>query len=81
MHASEQGVDYRRCTMVVFGGSGPIHGARVARKLRIPRVVCPIGAGVMSAFGLLSSPLAFEIVRSHRVQPALGFGRRTVCAS
>ena len=67
VHASEQGVDYRRCTMVVFGGSGPVHGARVSRKLRIPRVVCPIGAGVMSAFGLLSSPLAFEIVRSHRV--------------
>jgi N-methylhydantoinase A len=67
VHASEQGVDYRRCTMIIFGGSGPVHGTRVARKLRIPRVVCPMGAGVMSAFGLLSSPLAFEIARSHRV--------------
>jgi N-methylhydantoinase A len=67
VHASEQGVDYRRCTMLVFGGSGPLHGTQVARKLRIPRVVCPIGAGVMSAFGLLASPLAFEIVRSRRI--------------
>jgi N-methylhydantoinase A len=66
VHASERGVDYRRCSMIVFGGSGPLHGASVAKKLRVPRVICPVGAGVMSAFGLLSSPNAFEIVRSRR---------------
>ena len=60
VHASERGVDYRRCSMIVFGGSGPIHGTRIARKLRIPRVICPSGAGVMSAFGLLTSPIGFE---------------------
>jgi N-methylhydantoinase A len=67
VHASERGIDYRRCSMIVFGGSGPLHGTRVARKLRVPRIVCPIGAGVMSAFGLLSSPLGFELVRSRRL--------------
>jgi N-methylhydantoinase A len=67
VHASERGVDYRRCSMIAFGGSGPLHAARVARKLRIPRVVCPTGAGVMSAFGLLSSPVGFELVRSRRI--------------
>ena len=67
VHASERGVDYRRCSMIVFGGSGPVHGVRVARKLRIPRVVCPSGAGVMSAFGLLTSPVGFELVQSQRV--------------
>ncbi|MCC7041592.1 MAG: hydantoinase/oxoprolinase family protein [Burkholderiales bacterium] len=66
VHASERGVDYRRCSMIVFGGSGPIHGARIARKLRIPRVICPTGAGVMSAFGLLASPAGFEVVQSLR---------------
>jgi N-methylhydantoinase A len=70
VHASERGVDYRRCSMIVFGGSGPIHGARIARKLRIPRVVCPSGAGVMSAFGLLASPLGFEVVQSMRTSLA-----------
>ncbi len=70
VHASERGVDYRRCSMVVFGGSGPIHGSRIARKLRIPRVVCPAGAGVMSAFGLLASPIGFEQVQSLRVELA-----------
>lgn len=67
VHASECGVDYRNCSMVVFGGSGPLHGTRIARKLRIPRVICPAGAGVMSAFGLLSSPVGFELARSLRV--------------
>jgi N-methylhydantoinase A len=70
VHASERGVDYRRCSMIVFGGSGPIHGARIARKLRIPRVICPSGAGVMSAFGLLSSPVGFELVPALRVSLA-----------
>jgi N-methylhydantoinase A len=56
--------------MIAFGGSGPLHAARVARKLKIPRVVCPTGAGVMSAFGLLSSPIGFELVRSKRVSLA-----------
>jgi N-methylhydantoinase A len=67
VHASERGVDYRRCSIVAFGGCGPLHAARVARKLRIPRLICPWGAGVMSAFGLLTSPLGFELVQSHRV--------------
>ncbi|MEN9763245.1 MAG: hypothetical protein RI906_3071 [Pseudomonadota bacterium] len=67
VHASERGVDYRRCSMIVFGGSGPVHGCRIARKLRVPQVICPAGAGVMSAFGLLSSPLGFELVQSLRV--------------
>ncbi len=67
VHASERGSDYRNCSMIVFGGSGPLHGGRVARKLRIPRVICPWGAGVMSAFGLLASPLGFEVARSWRV--------------
>jgi N-methylhydantoinase A len=61
VHASERGVDVRRCTMVAFGGSGPLHAARVARKLRIERVVLPPAAGVMSALGLLISPLSFEV--------------------
>ncbi len=67
VHAAERGVDYRRCSMVAFGGSGPVHALRIARKLRIPSVVFPVGAGVMSAVGLLVSPLAFDVVRSRRI--------------
>jgi N-methylhydantoinase A len=66
-HASERGFDYRRSAMIAFGGSGPAHALRVARKLRVPTVIFPLGAGVMSAVGLLASPLAFELMRSERV--------------
>jgi N-methylhydantoinase A len=67
MHAVERGFDCRRATMVAFGGGGPLHAAAVARKLKVPRIVFPIGAGVMSALGLLASPASFEIARSYRV--------------
>ena len=66
-HASERGFDYRQAIMVASGGSGPIHALRVARKLRVPTVIFPLGAGVMSAVGLLISPLAFEMLKSSRV--------------
>ena len=39
--------------MVAFGGAGPVHAYGVARKLGIRRVICPTGAGVTSAIGLL----------------------------
>lgn len=64
MHATERGFDYRKSTMVAFGGGGPIHGARIARKLKVPRVIYPAGAGVMSAFGMLVGAASFEVVRS-----------------
>lgn len=66
IHAAERGFDYRSASMVAFGGSGPLHAMPVAEKLKIPRVVFPIGAGVYSALGLLASPLAFELARSRR---------------
>jgi N-methylhydantoinase A len=67
IHASERGVDYRNCSMVAFGGSGPVHALRISRKLKIPRVLFPFGAGVFSAFGLLVSPLSFDSLRSQRI--------------
>jgi N-methylhydantoinase A len=67
IHASERGFDYRSGSMVAFGGSGPLHALAIARKLKIPRVVFPVGAGVISALGLLISPLAFELARSRRI--------------
>jgi N-methylhydantoinase A len=67
VHASERGFDYRTASLVAFGGSGPVHACRIARKLRIPRVILPPGAGVMSALGLLQSPFSFELARTRRL--------------
>jgi N-methylhydantoinase A len=67
VHAAERGFDYRGCSMIAFGGCGPIHALRIARKLKIPQVVFPAGAGVISAFGLLVSPLSHETIKSDRL--------------
>ncbi|MCC7426878.1 MAG: hydantoinase/oxoprolinase family protein [Alphaproteobacteria bacterium] len=65
-HAAEQGVDLRRFGMVAFGGAGPVHAWALARKLGIPRVVAPFGAGVASAIGCLVAPPAVDLVGSVR---------------
>ena len=67
IHASERGFDYRGCSMMAFGGCGPVHAVGVARKLGVGQVIFPLAAGVMSAFGLLVSPLSFEVGRSNLV--------------
>lgn len=74
-HAADRGFDYRKASMIASGGGGPLHAARIARKLKVPRVIFPAGAGVMSAFGMLVGASSFEVVRSHsqllaRLDPA-----------
>lgn len=65
-HAAEQGVDLRRFGMIAFGGAGPVHAWALARKLRIPRLVIPFGAGVASAIGCLVAPPAVDLVAALR---------------
>jgi N-methylhydantoinase A len=51
----ERGRDPRKYTLVAFGGAGPLHAARLARAVGIPRIIVPYGAGVGSAIGLLDA--------------------------
>lgn len=64
IYMAELGRDARNYTLVAFGGAGPMHACRIARSLRISRVVIPLGAGVTSALGFLTAPMAFEYTRS-----------------
>jgi N-methylhydantoinase A len=57
----ERGRDPRRYALVAFGGAGPLHAARLARALGIPRVIVPHGAGVGSAFGLLQADPRIDV--------------------
>ena len=65
MHAAEQGLDIRGSALVAFGGAGPVHAYQVAKVLGINRVVCPLGAGVMSSIGMLVAPKSFDSVQSY----------------
>lgn len=48
----ERGVDPRDCTLVAFGGGGPLHGCGLADQIGVTRVLVPPHAGVLSAVGL-----------------------------
>lgn len=65
MHAVEHGKNLADCTMVAFGGNGPLHASRVAEKVGISRIVVPPNPSVGSAVGFLFAPVSYEIVRSH----------------
>ncbi len=64
MHAVESGKDLGERTMIAFGGNGPLHATRVARRCGVGRILVPRDPGVGSAVGFLFAPVSFEIVRS-----------------
>lgn len=51
----EKGYDPRDFTLVSFGGAGGMHAAELASRLRIPRILVPKNAGILSALGMLLS--------------------------
>ena len=72
MVSIERGHDPRHFALVAFGGAGPLHGAAIARKLGIPKLVIPPFPGSFSALGLLLGDLRVDKVwtqsyRSDRV--------------
>ena len=61
----ERGHDPRLCTLVAFGGAGPMHGTPVARELRIGRVAIPPAPGILCALGQLLSDLRHDLIETH----------------
>src|SRR5206468_11550476 len=55
----------RDLPFVAFGGSGPVHGCRLARALGIPRVILPAATGVTAALGLLAAEVRFDVARTY----------------
>jgi N-methylhydantoinase A len=49
----ERGHDPRECSLVAFGGAGPMHAAALAERLDVERISVPRANGVLSALGLL----------------------------
>ncbi|WGR92587.1 hydantoinase/oxoprolinase family protein [Bradyrhizobium sp. ISRA443] len=61
----KRGVDPRRFALLSFGGAAGIHAAEVARELEIKRIIIPTEASVLSAWGMLTSDLRYEVSRTH----------------
>jgi N-methylhydantoinase A len=60
----ERGIDPRSCTLIAFGGGGPLHACGLAETLGIERVIVPPHAGVLSALGLAMTPERREAMAS-----------------
>ena len=65
VHAAERGLELRRYCLVATGGAGPAHACGVAQALGIREIIIPPLAGVGSAFGFLTAPIAFDFTRSY----------------
>jgi N-methylhydantoinase A len=63
----ERGIDGRQCTLLAFGGAGPIHAAELARLSGISHVVVPRGSSVFSAFGCLTADMSYSQQQTVRI--------------
>lgn len=66
-HIAEKGGNPSVITMSAFGGAGPVHAYGLAKKIGAPAILVPPLAGVGSALGFFTAPVAFDLSRSHRV--------------
>src|SRR5215813_2440857 len=60
-----RGVDPRRFAILSFGGAAGLHAVQLARELEISRIIVPTTASVLSAWGMLTSDLRYEVGRTH----------------
>ncbi|HSI81480.1 MAG TPA: hydantoinase/oxoprolinase family protein, partial [Solirubrobacterales bacterium] len=61
---TRKGLDVRGFAMVAGGGAGGVHGAEIARRLGIPRIVCPATGPALSAMGMLTMEVGRELTRA-----------------
>jgi N-methylhydantoinase A len=55
----ERGIDGRDCTLLAFGGGGPMHAAGLADLYGIAEVVVPSASSAFSALGCLTADFSF----------------------
>jgi N-methylhydantoinase A len=56
----ERGIDGRTCTLVAFGGAGPMHAVEVARAFGISKVVVPAFSSMFSALGCVAAEKSYS---------------------
>jgi N-methylhydantoinase A len=66
-HIAEKGGNPSTVVMSAFGGAGPVHAYGLAKKIGAKTVLVPPLAGVGSALGFFTAPVAFDLSRSHRL--------------
>ena len=62
----ERGIDGRDCTLIAFGGGGPMHAAGLADVYGISQVVIPGASSAFSALGCLAAD--FSVIQQRTVR-------------
>ena len=60
----ERGYDPAEFAVVAFGGAGALHVAELTRRLGAARALVPPDPGLLSAYGMLASPVTREASRT-----------------
>ncbi|MBL8571316.1 MAG: hydantoinase/oxoprolinase family protein [Phreatobacter sp.] len=68
----ERGVDGRDCTLLAFGGGGPMHATGLADIYGLKEIVVPAASSAFSALGCLTADFSFLQQRTVRM-PLNGF--------
>ena len=63
----ERGIDGRDCTLLAFGGGGPMHAAGMADLYGIGSIVVPNASSAFSALGCLTADFSFLQQQTFRV--------------
>jgi N-methylhydantoinase A len=63
----ERGVDGRQCTLLAFGGAGPMHAAHLAREFGIAEIVVPRFSSAFSALGCIVADMSYTQQQAVRV--------------
>ncbi|SJZ82359.1 N-methylhydantoinase A [Enhydrobacter aerosaccus] len=63
----ERGIDGRDCTLLAFGGGGPMHAAGLADIYGLKEIIVPAASSAFSALGCLTADFSFLQQRTLRV--------------
>ena len=72
----ERGIDGRGCTLLAFGGAGPMHAVALARAFSIDKVVVPAHSSMFSALGCVGAEMSYAQQRTLRVASDAWDGER-----
>ena len=56
----ERGIDGRQCTLIAYGGAGPMHAVDVAAAYGIGHIVVPVHSSTFSALGCVGADMSYS---------------------
>jgi N-methylhydantoinase A len=60
-----RGIDPRGYTVISGGAAGGTHAAKIAEELGVGKVICPVAAGALCAFGMLVADVKHSYLTTH----------------